>query len=95
MFESGCDVVLCYRYCYVLLLLNVCFTGLCFSPVQLLQTQIPAIVKAVHKQLKEKSVKTRQCCFLLLTELVQVLPGALTNYACSIMPGIQFSLGYV
>ncbi|KAK2158819.1 hypothetical protein LSH36_163g01004 [Paralvinella palmiformis] len=63
------------------------------SPVQLLQTQIPAIVKAVHKQLKEKSVKTRQCCFLLLTELVQVLPGALTNYACSIMPGIQFSLG--
>lgn len=63
------------------------------SPVQLLQAQIAAIVKAVHKQLKEKSVKTRQCCFLLLTELVQVLPGALTNHASAIMPGIQFSLG--
>ena len=29
-------------------------------PVNLLTLQIPAIVKALHKQLREKSVKTRQ-----------------------------------
>jgi hypothetical protein len=40
----------------------------------MLQTQVPDIIKAIHKQLKEKSVKTRQGCFSLLTELVIVLP---------------------
>ena len=35
------------------------FFALC-SPVNLLTTQIPSIVRALHKQLKEKSVKTRQ-----------------------------------
>ena len=34
----------------------------------MLQGQIPDIVKAVHKQLKEKSVKTRQGCFSFLVE---------------------------
>jgi hypothetical protein len=29
-------------------------------PLTLLQAQIPAIVKAIHKQLREKSFKTRQ-----------------------------------
>lgn len=34
---------------------------LCFiRPLTLLQAQIPAIVKATHKQLREKSFKTRQ-----------------------------------
>lgn len=31
-----------------------------YSPVNLLTAQIPAIVRALHKQLREKSVKTRQ-----------------------------------
>ena len=31
-----------------------------FSPVNLLTSQIPSIVKALYKQLREKSVKTRQ-----------------------------------
>ena len=61
----------------------------------MLQVQIPAIVRAIHKQLKEKSIKTRQGCFNLLTELVLVLPGALTEHIPSIVPGIQFSLGYI
>lgn len=45
------------------------------------------IVKALHKQLKEKSVKTRQCCFNMLTELVNVLPGALTQHIPVLIPG--------
>ena len=63
------------------------------SPVAQLQGQVPYIVKALHRQLKEKSVKTRQGCFNVLTELVQVLPGALSEHMNIIVPGIQFSLG--
>ena len=59
----------------------------------MLQAQIPNIIKAVHKQLKEKNIKTRQCCFALLTELTNVLPGALNNHIAAVVPGIQFSLG--
>ena len=59
----------------------------------LLQGQVPDIVKAVHKQLKEKSVKTRQGCFSLLTELVLVLPGALKDHLPMLVPGIQYALG--
>ncbi|XP_015114228.1 cullin-associated NEDD8-dissociated protein 1 [Diachasma alloeum] len=62
-------------------------------PISLLQQQVPMIVKAVHRQMKEKSIKTRQDCFSLLKELVLVLPGALTNHIPSLIPGIQYSLG--
>ncbi|KAL3888576.1 hypothetical protein ACJMK2_001063 [Sinanodonta woodiana] len=63
------------------------------GPIALLQNQVPDIVRAVQKQLKDKSVKTRQGCFSLLTELVLVLPGAMTNHLASLVPGIQYSLG--
>ena len=43
--------------------------------------------------MKEKSIKTRQGCFALLTELILVLPGALAPHLDQIIPGIQFSLG--
>lgn len=59
----------------------------------MLQVQIPDVVRAVHRQLKEKSIKTRQGCFSLLTELVLVMPGALDQHLSSLMPGIQYSLG--
>uniref|UniRef100_A0A673A1E2 Cullin-associated and neddylation-dissociated 1 n=1 Tax=Sphaeramia orbicularis TaxID=375764 RepID=A0A673A1E2_9TELE len=62
------------------------------TPLTMLQSQVPMIVKALHKQLKEKSVKTRQCCFNMLTELVNVLPGALTQHIPVLIPGIIFSL---
>ena len=62
-------------------------------PISLLQQQVPNIVKAVHRQMKEKSIKTRQDCLSLLKELVLVLPGALTNHIPSLIPGIQYSLG--
>ena len=32
------------------------------GPVSLLQAQVPSIVKALHRQMKEKSIKTRQGC---------------------------------
>lgn len=53
----------------------------------MLWLQVPMIVKALHKQMKEKSVKTRQCCFNMLTELVNVLPGALTQHIPMLVPG--------
>ena len=59
----------------------------------MLQSQVGDIVRAIHRQLREKSIKTRQGCFSLLTELVLVLPGALDQHLTSIMPGIQYSLG--
>ncbi len=43
--------------------------------------------------MREKSIKTRQGCFSLLTQLTVVLPGALTLHLSALVPGIQFSLG--
>ncbi|XP_053976488.1 cullin-associated NEDD8-dissociated protein 1 isoform X2 [Hylaeus anthracinus] len=63
------------------------------GPISLLQQQVPLIVKAVHRQMKEKSIKTRQDCFSLLKELVLVLPGALNNHIPALISGIQYSLG--
>ncbi|CAI6364051.1 unnamed protein product [Macrosiphum euphorbiae] len=62
------------------------------SAMFLLQSQVPAIVKAIHAQMKERSVKTRTDCLALLKELVIVLPGALTNHIGTLIPGIQYSL---
>ena len=62
------------------------------GPASQLQSQVPALVKAVHRQMKEKSVKTRQGCFNLLTELVIVLPGSLSDHIAALIPGIQYSL---
>lgn len=56
-------------------------------------SQVPHLVKAVHKLMKERSVKTRQGCFTILTELISVLPGALADHIPALIPGIQFSLG--
>jgi hypothetical protein len=39
--------------------------------VTLLEQQIPAMVKAVNKQLREKSLKTRQSVFMLLSQLLK------------------------
>lgn len=61
-------------------------------PVTLLKSQINSIVKAVQKLLKNKNAKTRQGCFLLLTQLVNVLPGALNNHLGQIVAGVNYSL---
>ncbi|XP_019360212.1 PREDICTED: cullin-associated NEDD8-dissociated protein 1-like isoform X1 [Gavialis gangeticus] len=61
-------------------------------PLTMLQNQVPNIIKALHKQLKEKSIKSRQGCFSLLTELANVLPGCLADHIPALVPGIVFSL---
>ncbi|XP_071441523.1 cullin-associated NEDD8-dissociated protein 1 [Hetaerina americana] len=63
------------------------------GPISMLQQQVPAIVNAVHRQMREKSIRTRQDCFSLLKELVAVLPGALSDHVPALIPGIQYSLG--
>ena len=62
------------------------------GPVSLLLTQVPSIVKAIHKQMKDRSVKTRRGCFHLLTELIHVAHGSLAAHMQVMLPGIQFSL---
>lgn len=62
-------------------------------PVCMLQAQVPLIVRALHAQIKDKSIKTRQDCFNLLKELVGVLPGAMSNHMPVLITGIQYSLG--
>ena len=62
------------------------------GPGGMLMSQVPQIVKALHRQMKERSVKTRQGCFQLLTELILVAPGVLAAHIPSLIPGIQFSL---
>ncbi|XP_022103590.1 cullin-associated NEDD8-dissociated protein 1-like [Acanthaster planci] len=63
------------------------------GPISMLRLQVPDIVRALHKQMREKSIKTRQGCFSLLTELISVSPGALAEHIPAVIPGIQFSLG--
>jgi len=62
------------------------------NPLSLLQGQVGDIVKSLHKQLREKSIKTRQGSFALLNELIHVLPGCLHQYTATLIPGILYSL---
>lgn len=62
------------------------------GPIQMLQEQVPSIVNNIQPLMREKSVKTRQDCFLLLREILNALPGALANSFNQLMPGIQYSL---
>ena len=58
----------------------------------LLYNEVPSLVKALRKQLKQKSVKVRQNCFSILSELVSALPGVLAAHISDLIPGIEFSL---
>uniref|UniRef100_A0A8C1RUR3 Cullin-associated and neddylation-dissociated 2 (putative) n=1 Tax=Cyprinus carpio TaxID=7962 RepID=A0A8C1RUR3_CYPCA len=60
--------------------------------ISLLKKQVPTIVKALHRQLKEKSMRCRQSCFSLLTEMTNVLPGQLGEHIPALIPGIIYSL---
>ena len=61
------------------------------GPASKLMSQVPAIVKALHKLLKDRSVKTRQGCFHILTELIIVLPGALSEHIPALIPGMELT----
>ena len=58
----------------------------------LLQQEVPRIVKAVSRQLKEKSVKTRVAAFHCLRQLVTTLPGCLAQHSALLVPGIDKAL---
>ncbi|XP_055713494.1 cullin-associated NEDD8-dissociated protein 1 [Phlebotomus papatasi] len=62
------------------------------GPISMLHDQVPEIIKAIQPLMREKSVKTRQDCFLLLRELLNALPGALAKHVDQLMPGITYSL---
>ena len=58
----------------------------------MLRGEVPRIVKAVSKQLKEKSVKTRVASFNCLKQLVLSAPGCLAEHAGALVPGIEKAL---
>lgn len=60
--------------------------------IALLIDQVPQIIKVIQSLMREKSMKTRQDCFLLLRELLNALPGSLGPYLQSIVPGVSFTL---
>lgn len=60
--------------------------------ITLLIDQVPLIIKVIQPLMREKSMKTRQDCFLLLRELLNALPGSLGPYLDSIVPGVNYSL---
>lgn len=44
-------------------------------------------MKVLHRQLKDRSVRARQGCFSLLSELADVLPGCLAEYMPVLVAG--------
>ncbi|XP_029357989.1 cullin-associated NEDD8-dissociated protein 2 [Echeneis naucrates] len=60
--------------------------------VVMLKKQVPLIVKILHRQLKEKSIKSRLGSFCVLTELSQTVPGVLETHIPALIPGVVFSL---
>ncbi|XP_076864497.1 cullin-associated NEDD8-dissociated protein 2 [Brachyhypopomus gauderio] len=62
------------------------------SAVTLLKRQVATVIKALHKQLKDRNMKSRQGCFCILTEMATVLPGALGEHVPALVPGIVYSL---
>ena len=58
----------------------------------LLQQEVPRVVKAISRQLKEKSAKTRVAAFHCLRQLVSTLPGCLAEHAAALVPGIDRAL---
>uniref|UniRef100_A0A2K6U865 Cullin associated and neddylation dissociated 2 (putative) n=1 Tax=Saimiri boliviensis boliviensis TaxID=39432 RepID=A0A2K6U865_SAIBB len=62
------------------------------SNLHMLRGQVPLVVKALQRQLKDRSTRARQGCFSLLTELAGVLPGSLAEHMPVLVSGIVFSL---
>ncbi|KAJ3188217.1 Cullin-associated NEDD8-dissociated protein 1 [Gaertneriomyces sp. JEL0708] len=62
------------------------------NPDELLRQEVPKISKAVAKQLRERSIQTRQAGFALLRELAKVLNGSLEGELGLFVPVIESSL---
>lgn len=48
---------------------------------------MPLVIKALQWQLKDRSVRARQGCFSLLTELGGILPGSLAEHMPVLVTG--------
>ncbi|XP_060036654.1 cullin-associated NEDD8-dissociated protein 2 isoform X4 [Erinaceus europaeus] len=59
----------------------------------LLRGQVPLVVKALQRQLKDHNPRVRQACFSLLGELEAALPGSLEEHTPMLVTGLVFSLG--
>eukprot|EP00967_Tisochrysis_lutea_P001738 scaffold2222_cov28-Tisochrysis_lutea.AAC.4 len=53
-----------------------------------LLVEVPRVVKAISRQLNEKTVKTRTAAFNCLRTLAASLPGCLGEHAPSLIPGV-------
>ncbi|KAM8758930.1 cullin-associated NEDD8-dissociated protein 2 [Rhynchonycteris naso] len=62
------------------------------SNLHVLREQVPLVIKALQRQLKDRSVRARQGCFSLLTELAGILPSSLAEHMPVLVSGIVFSL---
>ncbi|KAM4722005.1 cullin-associated NEDD8-dissociated protein 1-like [Rhinophrynus dorsalis] len=62
------------------------------APLNALQKQVPSVMKALQKLFRDKSAKSRQGCFAVLTELTGALPGCLSKHIPTLVPGLVFSL---
>ncbi|CAH2312122.1 cullin-associated NEDD8-dissociated 1-like isoform X1 [Pelobates cultripes] len=67
-------------------------TGKGDAPLSALQEQVPSVMKSLHKLLRDKSAKSRQGCFSVLTELTNAVPGCLSQHISTLIPGLVFSL---
>ncbi|XP_069340513.1 cullin-associated NEDD8-dissociated protein 2 isoform X2 [Eulemur rufifrons] len=62
------------------------------SNLHMLRRQVPLVIKALQRQLKDRSIRARQGCFSLLTELAGILPGSLAEHMPVLVSGIVSSL---
>lgn len=62
------------------------------DPRTLVAAQVGPLVRGLQRPLRGRALKTRQGCLALLTELLQLLPGALADYLPALLPGLHFSL---
>ncbi|VDD93477.1 unnamed protein product [Enterobius vermicularis] len=60
--------------------------------LKILDAQVPTLVRILNKQLKTKVVKTKQCCFILLTQLLRAYPGSLSGHLHLLVPGVQAAM---
>ncbi|KAL3163066.1 hypothetical protein ABBQ32_009489 [Trebouxia sp. C0010 RCD-2024] len=62
------------------------------TPIDQLRADVPSVIKAAVRQLKEKSVRTKQGVFAALQELVTAASDSIGAHTAQMMPGIQAAL---
>ncbi|EFA82933.1 HEAT repeat-containing protein [Heterostelium album PN500] len=60
--------------------------------INTLKSQVAKLVSSIKKPLSDKSIRTRVGAFILLRELVGIVPGILSDHVNVLIPGITGSL---